>query len=73
MEFAFAVKLAVLMAQTGALAYLPAWLAASGLNLTPAQLEALQRLLALLSSNDGLAAGLHLLAAADPDGWIPGP
>lgn len=72
MEFALVVKLVVLMAQSGTLPHLPALLAAWGIDLTPAQLEALQRLLVLLSHEDGVAACLQCVEQG-PYGWIPGP
>lgn len=72
MPFAFVVKLAVFMARSGTLPYLPAVLASWGIRLTPAQLEALQRLLALLAHDDGVAACVQCLGPG-PFGWIPGP
>lgn len=72
MELALAVKLAVLMAQSGTLPYLPTLLSAWGIHLTPAQLAALERLLALLACQDGATIHLQPLTLG-PDGWLPWP
>ncbi len=72
MEFALAVKLAVLAAHNGTLHDVPGFLNAWGVHLTPAQRAALEQLLTLLAAPHGTAVHLQPLILG-PDGWIPAP
>lgn len=72
MEFAFAVKLAVLAAHNGTLHQVPHFLAMWGMHLTPAQHAALKQLLTLLASPHGTGVHLEPLILG-PDGWLPYP